>query len=196
MRGLTFFRAVVIFTTCAAGVASAQDIFPSPVIKISGQSQGSPAIGPDGTYYALAPASGSTPQTPMTDLVAIGPPSAPATKWTVSLGGEVGQVLPGATDVYVVQTIVTGSGRSATSTTSVLVLSAASGSQGTPITPAGTIEGIEVRTITSSTGTSVDYLYIDTVATSSSTSGGTTTITTTRTLSIYSNGTLVKAVTL
>lgn len=196
MKGLTFFQAAVIFTTCASAVASAQGFIPSQLIKVPGQSQGNNAIGPDGTYYALVSASGSTPQTPMTDLVAIGPPSAPATKWTATLSGEIGQVLPGATDVYVVQTVVTGSGRSATSTTSVLVLSAASGSQATPITPAGTIEDIEVRTITSSTGTSTDYLYIASVTTSSTTSGGTTTVTTTRTLSIYSNGTLVKSVSL
>jgi hypothetical protein len=196
MSGSTFFHAIAIFTTCAAVVASAQPIAPGQLLKASGPNQGSNAIGPDGTYYALVPAAGSTMQTPMTDLVAIGPPSAPATKWSATLSGEIGQILPGTTDVYVVQTVVTGSGRSATSTTSVLVLSVASGSQGTPITPAGTIEDIEVRTITGSTGTSSDYLYIQTVMTSSTTSGGTTTVTRTQTLSIYSNGTLVKSVTL
>lgn len=170
--------ALLLATTCA----SAQGILRSPVT--AGQSQGSTAIGSNGTYYALVPGTGSTPQTPVTDLVAIGPPTAPAQLWiSSSLMGELGPVLPGANTVFVVQTVVSGSGRSATSTTSVLLFSVASGSTSglTNVTPTGTIDDIEVRTIGGS-----DYLYIYTTNTSSSTSNGTTTVTTTRTLTIYS----------
>lgn len=156
------------------------------------QSQDNTVIGPDGTYYALVPGSGSTMQMPVTDLVAVGPPATPATKWTVNLTGEIGPVLPGTANVYMVQTVVSGSGRSATSTTLVLLLSAATGTQVGSITPTGKINDIEVRTIGGS-----DYVYIYTITTSSNTSGGTTTVTTTRTLTIYSQtGSVIKAVTL
>jgi hypothetical protein len=164
---------------------------PAPPIKYSGQ--GSPAIGPDGTYYLLVPATGSTAQMPVTELVAVGlSPTTPANtpKWSVTLSsGEYGPVLPGATNVYVVQKVTSGSGRSAT-TTSVLLLSAASGSQVGTITPTGDINDIEVQTIGG-----VDYLYVYTTITSSSTSNGTTTYTTTLTLTIYSpNATILKTV--
>ena len=178
----------------AAMHAGAQGFFPpsNVITPIKGPGQGSTAIGPDGTYYALVPGTGSTMQTQTTDLVAIGPPSAPATKWTVSLSGELGQVLPGATNVYVVQTKISGSGRSATATTSVLLLSATNGSQVASVTPTGNIDDIEVRTIGGS-----DYLYIYTITTSSTSSAGTTTYTTTRTLTIYSpNATALRSVTL
>jgi hypothetical protein len=176
----------------AATHASAQPFVPpaQPMqpLRGPGQNQGSPAVGPNGTYYALVPGTTSTPETPATDLMAIALPSTSTTRlaplWTATnLSGELGPVLPGANTVYLVQTVVSGSGRSATSTTSVLLFSAPSGStQGlTNVTPAGTIDDIEVRTINN-----VDYLYIYTTTTSSSTSNNTTTITTTRTLTIYS----------
>jgi hypothetical protein len=177
----------------AATQASAQrGFFPQPSVNGSGQSQGSTAIGPDGTYYALAPGTGSTTQAPVTELVAVGLSATPATKWTVTLpsSGEYGPVLPGATNVYVVEKVTSGSGRNATTTTSVLLLSTASGSQVATITPTGEINNIEVQTISG-----VDYLYVYTTTTSSSTSNGTTTYTTTLTLTIYSpNATVLKTV--
>lgn len=172
--------------------ASAQRGFsPQPPVNGSGQSQGNTAIGPDGTYYALVPSTGSTVQAPVTELVAIGLSATPATKWTATnLSGELGPVVPGATNVYVVQKVISGSGRNATSTTSVLLLSAATGTRVATVTPTGDINDIEVRTIG---GT--DYLYIYATTTSSTTSNGTTTYTTTLTLTIYSpNATVLKTV--
>jgi hypothetical protein len=168
----------------AAVHASAQGFLPGQPAVNAGQSQGGPAIGPNGTYYALVPGTGSTPQTPVTELVAVGPPTAPAILWTSSsLKGELGPILPGANIAFVVQTETSGSGRNTTRTTSVLLFSAASGSTSglTNVTPSGNIDDIQVRTIGGS-----DFLYIYTSTTSSSTSNGTTTLTTTRTLTIYS----------
>ena len=173
--------AFLVVTTHAAaqGIPSRQPGAQGPV-----QSPGSNAIGPNGAFYALVPGTGSTPQTPVTELLAIVPSTPPATLWTASnLSGELGQLLPGANTVFVVQTVVSGTGRSATTTASVLLFSAATGSTSglTTITPAGNIEDIEVKTV----GTT-DYLYVSTSNTSSTTSNGTTTVTTTRTLTIYS----------
>jgi hypothetical protein len=181
------------FLLATTNASAQRGISPQPPVNGSGQSQGSTAIGADGTYYALVPGTGSTMQTPVTDLVAIGTSATPATKWTATLpSGEFGPVLPGTTNVYVVQKVISGSGRSATSTTSVLLLSAATGTQVATVTPTGEIIDIEVRTIGST-----DYLYIYTTTTSSSTSNGTTTFTTTLTLTIYSpNATVLKTVTL
>jgi hypothetical protein len=161
-----------------------------PPISVSSPPQGqtSSVIGPDGTYYALVPASTSTRQTPVSELVAIAATTTGTTpKWTTDISGEVGQVLPGMNDVYVVQTLISGSGKSTTSTTSILLFpttstGAVTGPAST-ITPTGNISGIEVKTVNG-----VDYLYIYSVSRTSSTSAGTTTFTTTQTLTIYKNG--------
>jgi hypothetical protein len=168
--------------------ANAQGFFP-PISVNPAPATGGAVIGPDGTYYVLVPASGSTRQAPVTELMAISVTG--NTKWTATVSGDVGQVLPGATDVYVVQTVTSGAGRSATATTSVLVLNASTGVQGTPIAPTGNISSIQEKTVGAN-----DYLYIYSVATSSSSGGGTTTFTATQTISIYLNGALVKTVTL
>ncbi len=168
----------------AAAHANAQGIFRGQPVIGAGPGQVSSAIGPNGTYYALVPGNGSTMETPVTELVAIGPPSAPAQLWSVpSISGQVSAVLPGANTVFVVQTVTSGTGRSTTTTTSVLLYSAASGATTglTNVTPSGTIDDIEVRTIGS-----MDYLYVYTTSTSTSTNNGTTTVTTTRTLTVYS----------
>lgn len=151
-------------------------------------------IGPDGTYYALVPASTSTRQAPVTELVAIAATTG-SIKWTTDINGEVDQVLPGLNDVYAVQTVSSGSGKSATTTTSVLVIPTG-GPSGTPatITPPGNISNIQIKTVAGSAST--DYLYIYSVTTTSSSSGGTTTFTTTQTLTIYTNGTNPKTVTI
>jgi hypothetical protein len=155
------------------------------------------AIGPDGTFYALAPATGSTNQNPMTEVTAIStlPVSvtAPNPKWMATITGRVSQFLPGATAIFVVQTSTSGSGRNATLSTSLTLLSTATGDAvtSTPISLTGNISSIEVRTV----GTTTDYLYVTSVATSSSTTGGSTTFTTTTTLTIYSSaGTVIKTV--
>jgi hypothetical protein len=153
---------------------------------------GNTAIGPDGTYYALVPGTGSTASAPVSELIAVGLTATPTptTKWTANLTGELGAILPGANTVFVVQTVVSGSGRTATRTTSILSLSVATGVAGPTITPSGTIGNIEVKTIGSS-----DYLYVQTTSTSTSQSDGTTTITTTTTLTIYSQaGAVIKTV--
>jgi len=186
---------IKVFTTICAAVAlsipaAAQGIFDS----LPNVAQGGTVIGPDGTYYALVPGANSTPESPSSDLVAAGMTGS-GTKWTATLNGRVGQVLPGLTTVFVVETTTSGSGRNTTTTTSVALLSAASGtppSSNATITPAGTISDIEVRNINGA-----DYLYIYSVATSSSTSGNSTTFSTTRTLTIYSStGTVLKTVSL
>jgi hypothetical protein len=186
VRHISFLGAVAAVFLWVSVAANAQSLLLPIGVNSSPVSS---VIGPDGTYYALVPSSASTRQAPVTELMAIGVTG--ATKWTANISGEVGQVLPGVNDVFVEQTVITGSGRSATITTSVLVLNASTGAQGTPITPAGNISSIQEKTV----GTS-DYLYIYSVATSSTSSIGTTTITTTQTLSIYLNGTIVKTVTL
>ena len=172
--------------------AAAQGPISSILSAISGPSHGvgNTAIGPDGTYYALVPGTGSTASAPVSELIAVGLTATPATKWTADLTGELGAILPGANTVFVVKTVVSGSGRTATSTTSILSLSAATGAAGSAITPSGMIGNIEVKTIGSS-----DYLYVQTTSTSTSQSDGTTTITTTTTLTIYSQtGAVIKTV--
>lgn len=188
MRYIGFLSAILAVFLSASTEAKAQRFFqpvsinPKPLV-------GNSVIGPDGTYYVLVPSSTSTLQAPVTELMAISVTG--TTKWTANISGEVGQVLPGVNDVFVVQTVTSGTGRSATITTSVLVINATTGLQGTPIAPTGNISSIHEQTV----GTS-DYFYIDSISTTSSSSGGTTTITTTQTLSIYLNGALVKTVTL
>jgi hypothetical protein len=181
MRIISFFGAAVAAILSVSTQANAQSLSP-----LTGS-----VIGPDGTYYALVPSSTSTRQAPVTELMAIGVTG--ATKWTANFNGEFGQVLAGMNDVYVVQTTTSGSGRSTTITTSVLVINTSTGTaeKFSPLTPTGSISDIQIKTV----GTS-DYLYINSVLTTSSTSGGTTTLTTTQTLSIYLNGTLVKMVAL
>lgn len=149
-------------------------------------------IGPDGAYYAILPETGTTASAPAYQLVAIGLAATPATKWTANLTGEVGAILPGSNTVFVMQTVFSGSGRTETSTTSILSFSAATGAAGAPITPSGSISNIQVRTIGGS-----DYLYVQTTSTSTSQSNGTTTTTTTTNLTIYSQtGTVIKTVAL
>jgi hypothetical protein len=182
--------ACLIFSSHAA----AQESITSVLTAISGpiHGVGITAIGPDGTYYALVPGTGSMASAPVSELIAVGLTAAPATKWTANLTGELGAILPGANTVFVVQTVVSGSGRMATSTTSILSLSAATGAAGPTITPSGRISNIELKTIGSS-----DYLYVQTTSTSTSQSNGTTTITTTTTLTIYSqSGAVIKTVVL
>ena len=55
------------------------------------------AIGPDGTFYALAPATGSTYQSPSTEVTAISNSTGTTPKWTATIMGRVSQFLPGAT---------------------------------------------------------------------------------------------------
>jgi hypothetical protein len=183
MRYISFFGVAVAAILSVSTPANAQ----VPLIGLT-PTLGS-AIGPDGTFYALVPSSTSTRQAPVTELMAIS--VAGATKWTANINGEFSQVLPGVNDVYVVQTTTSGSVRSITVTTSVLVIKAPTGTAETfsPLTPTGNIGDIQLKTV----GTN-DYLYITSVSTTTSTSGGTTTTTTTQTLSIYLNGTLVKTV--
>lgn len=80
----------------ASGHAAAQGIF-DPLPNVA---QESAVIGPDGTYYTLLPGANSTVQSPSTDLVAVGI-TGTGTKWTASLSGRIGQVLPGSTTVFV-----------------------------------------------------------------------------------------------
>ena len=192
MRFIRFFGAAVAAILSVSAQANAQGFSPFPLIGVTpvSVSTGS-VIGPDGTYYALVPGSTSTRQAPVTELMAIGVTG--ATKWTANINGEFGQVLAGLNDVYVVQTTISGSGRSTTIATSVLVFNTSTGAaeKFSPLTPAGNISDIQIKTV----GTS-DYLYINLVSTSSGAAGGTTTLTTTQTLSIYLNGTLVKMVAL
>ena len=189
MRSMSFLGAAVVAILAVSTQASAQGLSPFSSIGVP-PTPGS-AIGPDGTYYAFVPSSTSTRQAPVTELMAFSVTG--ATKWTANINGEFGQVLAGLNDVYVVQTTTSGSGRSTTITTSVLVLKASTGTAETfsPLTPAGNISGIQIKTV----GTN-DYLYITSVSTIYSTSGGSTTTMTTQTLSIYLNGTLVKTVAL
>lgn len=190
MRYVSFFGAAVaaIFSVSTQANAQSRVLLPPIIAAPTAVLTGS-TIGPDGTYYALVPSSTSTRQVPVTELMAIGVTG--ATKWTANISGEVGQVLAGLNDVYIVQTATSGSGRSITTTTSILVINTSTGAaeKFSPITPAGNISDIEIRTV----GTN-DYVYINSVATTSSTSAGTTTSTVTQTLSIYLNGTLVKTV--
>jgi hypothetical protein len=145
------------------------------------------AIGPDGTYYALTAAANSTPQNPSTELLAIGNTGGNAPKWTAILPGRIGQILPGATSVFVVQSVTSGTGRNTTTTTSVQLLAAATGAHVTSIAPAGNITEIQVRTIGGS-----DYLYVSTF-TLAATSGGSATFSSARTLTIYSaSGAVIK----
>ncbi len=192
MQKMKAFAAISAAFVLLSVPAAAQGIFdPLPNVIQGG---GSTVIGPDGTYYALVPGASSTPQSPSTDLVAVGVTGS-GTKWTATLSGRVGQVLPGATTVFVVESTTSGTGRNSTTTTTVALLSAASGappSSNATITPAGSISDIEVRNISGA-----DYLYIYSVATSTSTSGNSTTFTTSRTLTIYSaTGAVIKTVTL
>ena len=153
-----------------------------------GHGVGNTAIGPDGTYYAVVPGTGSTASAPVSELIAVGLAATP--KWTANLTGQVGTILPGANTVFAEQTVVSGSGRTATVTTSILSFSVATGTAGPTITPSGTISNIEVKTIGSS-----DYLYVQTTSTSTTQGDGTTTTTTTTTLTIYSQaGTVIKTV--
>ena len=181
---------VILGGMLAAPQVHAQRIGPVPVFGPNPVE--SSAIGPDGTFCALAPAAGSTSQNPMTEITAITTSAGTAPKWTATLTGRVGQFLPGASTLFVVQNTTSGSGRSTTISTTVTLLSAATGTPVTasPVTmPAGITE-IQIKTV----GTA-DYLYVTSAATSSSTSGGTTTLTTTATLTIYSQtGAVIKSV--
>jgi len=188
MRYLSLFGAAVAAILSVSTQANAQGLsFFSPV----GVLPTSVLVGPDGTSYALVPSSTSTRQAPVTELMAIS--ATGVTKWTANINGEVGQVFAGLNDVYVVQTATSGSGRTTTIITTLLVINASTGTaeKFSPITPTGNISDIQIKTV----GTN-DYLYINSVSTISTTSGGTTTTTTTHTLSIYLNGTLVKTVAL
>jgi len=194
MRSLRSVGAICAACLIFSSYAAAQGPIISSVLSaISGPSQavGNTAIGPDGTYYALVPGNGSTASAPVWELNAVGLAATPATKWTsANLTGQLGAILPGANTVFVVQTVVSDSGRTATSTTSILSLSAATGAAGPTITPSGTISNIEVKTIGSS-----DYLYVQTTSTSTTQSDGTTTITRTTALTIYSQtGAVIKTV--
>src|SRR5579863_15515 len=82
------------------------------------------AIGPDGTFYALAPATGSTNQNPSTEVTAFSTSAGTAPKWTAMITGRASQFLPGVASIFVVQNSISGSGRNATLTTSVTLLSA------------------------------------------------------------------------
>jgi hypothetical protein len=182
--------ACLIFSSHAA----AQGPISTILSMVSGPSQGveSTAIGPDGTYYAVVPGTGGTASAPVSELVAVGLTATPATKWTATgLTGQLGPILPGANTVFVEQTVVSGSGRSATSTTSILLFSTATGaSAGPTITPSGPISNVQLKTI----GTS-DYLYVQTTSRSVSQGNGTTTVTTTTDLTIYSQaGAVIKTV--
>jgi hypothetical protein len=177
--------ACLIFSSHAAAQRPISSPIPGPSYSV-----GNTATGPDGTYYVLVPGTGSTASAPVSELIAVGLTATPAAKWTASLTGDLGAILPGANTVFVVKTVVSGSGRTQTSTTSILSLSAATGAAGPTITPSGTISNIEVKTIDSS-----DYLYVQTTSTSTSQSNGTTTFTTTTTLTVYSQaGTVIKSV--
>jgi hypothetical protein len=152
------------------------------------------AVGADGTLYVLVPNATTTSSsgTTVTDLAAIGVAASPSTAWRVSLSGDIGPVMPGASFVYVMQTLTSGAGTSATRTTAVLWLAAATGSQTRSTALSGNVDHIEVKTV----GTK-DYLYVYATTTTSSTSGSTTTTTATRTVTIYApDGTIVKTVTL
>jgi hypothetical protein len=182
--------ACLIFSSHAAAQGPISSIFSA----ISGPSHGvgDTAIGPDGTYYALVPGTGSTASAPAWELIAVGVEATPPTNWTANLTGELGAILPGVNTVFVVQTVVTGSGRMATITTSILSFSTAKGAPGATITPLGAISNIEVKTVGSS-----DYLYVQTTSRTTTQSGGTTTTTTATTLTIYSqSGAVIKTVTL
>jgi hypothetical protein len=192
MRSLRSVGAICAACLIFSFQAAAQGPISSIPSAISGPPQGvgNTAIGPDGTYYALVPGTASTASAPVWELIAVGSTATPATKWTANLTGELGTILPGANTVFVVKTVVSGSGRTATSTTSILSLSAATGVTGPTITPSGTISNIEVKTIGSS-----DYLYVQTTSTSTTQSDGTTTVTRTTTLTIYSQaGAVIKTV--
>ena len=188
MRHISFFGAAVAAILSVSTHANAQGLSPFPPISVTPiPVLAGSAIGPDGTYYALVPSSTSTRQAPVTELMAISVTG--VTKWTTNINGEFGQVLAGLNDVYVVQTATSGSGRNTTITTSVLVINTSSGAaeKFSPLTPAGNISDIQIRTVGAN-----DYLYINSVSTASSIGGGTTTVTTTQTLSIYLNGALVR----
>jgi len=186
MRNIKVFGAVCAAFVLAAAPATAQGII-GPVPPLF---SGGTAIGPDGTYYAVVPGPNSTFQSPVTELMAVGLGATP--KWTYTLTAQVGQVLPGATSVFVVETTFTGSGRSLTNTTSVLVLSVSGGTKTTSIAPAGNIYDIQVRDINGS-----DYLYIYTFTTSSGTGVNPASYSVTRMLTIYSaNGTIFKSASL
>ncbi len=192
MRSFFYIGVISSGLLFAAPLVTAQRLGPIPVFGLNPVDIS--AIGPDGTFYALAPATGSTGQNPVTGITAISPLSGTAPKWTATLTGLVARFLPGATSVFVVQNSTSGSGRSTTISTSVTLLSAATGAPVTasPITLPGGITDIQIKTV----GTT-DYLYVTSAATSTSTSGGTTTLTTTATLTIYSQtGVVIKAVTL
>jgi hypothetical protein len=192
MRSLCSVGAICVACLIVSSHAAAQgriSPIPSPILGPR-VGAGNTAVGPDGTYYALLPETGTTASAPAWELIAVGLTATPATKWTANLTGELGAILPGANTVFVMQTVFSGSGRTATSTTSILSLSAATGTAGPTITPSGTISNIEVKTIGSS-----DYLYVQTISTSTSQGNGTTTITTATTLTIYSQaGAVIKTV--
>ncbi len=186
-----FTISVMIGGLMAAMQANAQIVVPLPGFGFPALQT---SIGPDGTFYALGPAAGSTNQNPSTEVTAISTTTGTAPKWTATITGRVSQLLPGATTVFVVQSSTSGMGRNTTLTTSVTLLSAATGVAETaaPISLTGNISGIEVRTV----GTT-DYLYVTLVATSSITNGGSTTFTSATTLTIYSaTGAVIKTVTL
>jgi len=139
----------------AAPLVNAQRIGPVPVFGFNPAE--SSAIGPDGTFYALAPATGTTSQNPIIGITAISTSSDTAPKWTATVTGLVAQFLPGASTVFVVQNSTSGSGRSTAISTSVTLLSTATGTPVTasPITLPEGISEIQVKTV----GTA-DYLYV------------------------------------
>ena len=189
MRFMRYFGLIPAALLLASTHVAAQGIFdPLPVVSAGGT-----VIGPDGSFYALLPGANSTFQNPSTDLVAVGVGGAASStpKWTATLTGRVGQVLPGSTTVFVVETTTSGSGRNTVSTTAIALYSAATGAkQSTSISPAGPIVDIQVRNIGGS-----DYLYVYTISSASSTAGGTTTFTTMRTLTVYTaTGTVFETV--
>jgi len=175
MKSIHYFAAIF----AAAALLPQVNAQPSVLANPAAQIVYGATIGPDGTYYALVPGTGSTAQSPSTALLAIANTAGTTPKWTATLTGTLGPVLPGETTVFAVQNVTTGNGRHATTTTSILLLSAASGAHTVSITPAGNISDIQVRTIGGS-----DYLYVTTLKGAMSADGEN--FITTRTVTIYS----------
>jgi len=198
MRFINSYGLILASALFLSTQAHAQRIPAIPVLPIGGQVQTSPAIGPDGTYYVVAPGTGNTLEAPVSELEAVGL-TGNGTKWTKTINGNINSVLPGQNTVFVVQTTTTGSGRTSTTTTSVLLFETGNSagttggaSAGSTITPSGSISDIEVRTVSGA-----DYLYVYSITSTTTTNGGTTTVTTAHTLTIYSaTGTVVKTVNL
>ncbi len=186
---------VVLF---GAGSLSAQNTcgFPSAPTFGFGSgptvSFGSMLVGPDGTLYVLIPDSTSGNNQPAgTEIVALNTAASPAVTWKMHLTGSIGPVLAGASSLYVFQTVTSGSGATATHTSAILWLSAATGAE-VRSTPASGYENIQVKTVNGK-----DLLYVDTVQTTTTVSGSTRTTTTTHTVTIYGpDGAVIKTATL